>query len=116
MSELSKLEYEVINETKCGKEELSILIAGFKNEYDLNIIIDSLVKLVGAKYLICTKGNINKNVIINRDELDKYINKRIQSGEKLEEYPHVCDEYYFFATDDGISLLKENDKPITSLE
>ena len=111
MELINQLEYELIEETKCGKEELSVLIEAFSQEYGLENLIASLVKLVEEGFIDCFVGK-DKKQNITKQELEAYIDKRLMMNEDLSEYPEVCEEYYFFATDKGISQLSDEDKPI----
>ena len=114
MISLKRIEYEIINETKCGEEELSILIGGFAKEYGLETLLDALVNLIEQGLLICTRGTSNKVMKISSKDLEEYVNKRKKSGENLIEYPEVCKELYFFATDEGIKYLNDEDQPISN--
>jgi hypothetical protein len=113
MVQMNKLDYAIIDETKCGIEELSVLIGGFAQEYGLENLIGSLVRLVNSGLISCYLGDTLREIITG-DELEEYINKRKLANENLDEYPDVCEEYSFVATDKGIEQLSDDDKPIVS--
>ena len=109
---MNKLDYGIIDETKCGIEELSLLIGGLAQEYGLGSLLDSLIRLVNLGFINCYVGNTDEKHNVTKEELKEYISKRNMANENLDEYPEVCEEYSFSATDKGIEQLSEDDKPI----
>lgn len=112
MKHFSKLEYELINYTKCGPEELFVLIGAFAEEFGLDILLKTIVKLVNSGYLKYSHLTNKKSLQITLDQLNKYIQKRVETGEELDKVPKVWDEYEFEATKKGINILSNEDKPV----
>jgi hypothetical protein len=112
MESISKLEYELIEYTKCGEEPLSVLIAGFMDEYGLDRLLRSLIHLVEINCLTCSKDySKGRNTKVTIKDLTEYIEIRKANKENIKEYPECVEEYHFTATDKGINYLKEEDKP-----
>lgn len=112
MEDITRQEYELINETKCGSEELFVLIGGFSKEYGLEELLKAIVKLVNYGYLSYSYQSTEALTQITLEQLKKYVQMRLDAGEELDEYPEVCDEYAFTATEKGLEILSEEDKPI----
>ncbi|MEW6606730.1 MAG: hypothetical protein AB1414_04625 [bacterium] len=107
---LSDIEYKIIEDCKCGYEELFILISLIP-EGEEKKLFTAIINLCEQKLLACRYKN-NPQYEPTLNELMDYLNKRKKTGEELETYPEVCEEYEFIATESGIDLLKEDDKPI----
>ena len=112
MQPLGRLEYELINETKCGEEELFGLIAGFAPEYGLPPLLSALASLVSSGHLACQVGSGRQDIVVTYQMLQQYVRCREAAGEQLDQYPAACAEYSFRATERGLALLSESDKPI----
>lgn len=111
---LTKTEYDLINETKCGDEPLSILLPETKDPKALDALARVLVRLVKLGYLECSSDDKAKifPLRITLGDLRVYFRTRTQFGEKLQDYPGCCPEYHFRATDKGIKQLRLGDRPI----
>lgn len=107
------LEYKIIDECKCGFEELFNLIGlvDFSEADEIDRLVKTLVKLNIAGYLECRFGTEQKTNL-TETQLREQIKKRINNGEDLESYPVRGKEYSFFATDKAINMLREEDRPI----
>ena len=111
MPTLSRLEYRLIDETKCGKEPLFVLVKTV-GAARLDPLLKALVRLVTDGRLLCTREVDGKVVAVSVADLQSYCRGRQQEGEDLAEPPNVGGGYDFAATDRGIALLKEKDRPI----
>jgi hypothetical protein len=107
------LEYKIIDECKCGFEELFNLIGfvDFSETTEIDRLVKTLVNLNQGGYLNCKFGKENKKNLTEL-KIREHIQKRIKYGEDLESYPKSGEEYSFFATDKAINILREEDKPI----
>ena len=114
MKELDSIAYGIIEECKCGPEELFVLISSVYpgEQQEIDNFIKTIAKLNQNGLLICRNANSSKEITVNYQALKFYVTLREEAGEKLDEYPIVCEEYVFEATDLGISNLSEKDKPV----
>ena len=105
---LNKLEYEIIDECKCGPEEFFVLVSSinYNNDEELNSFLITLISLIERKLLKCKEKEISLK------DLEDYINKRKMAKEDLGEHPNVVEEYSFEATELGIKELEEKDRPV----
>lgn len=112
----SKIEYDLINETKCGDEPLYILMAGYAPKNEPGELFKALVHLVELRYLECFSDDKSRPrpLKITYADLENYLKIRKKSNENLGEYPENCPEYHFYATDTGINQLSDDDKPIVT--
>lgn len=108
------LEYDIIDECKCGPEEFFVLVSSV--EFGCNDELDSFLKilvlLVKRGLLQCDRVHGESNINISLEELQAYVQQRIDAGESLDEYPSVCKEYTFTTTEKGIECLQKSDRPI----
>jgi len=109
---IKKLEYEIINECKCGCEELFVLIGSVDthSNYELDIFVETLLNLISQEYIICTLNG--ERIEITKTDIKNYIETKLKNNEDLEEHSEIVEEYCFTTTDKGIKLLREEDKPI----
>ena len=112
MGSLSRLEYEIIEYTKCGKEEMSVLLGAFLGEYGLQKLLHALTRLVELDYLACYVGSSDQSIRVSKAQLEAYVHIRREAGEILHELPEVCEEYSFFATEQALEELTEEDRPV----
>ncbi len=112
-----KLQYDLLVESLYGPEPLFVLLSiiDLENLDEIESFLKALVELVNRGFLKCLYGNEERSSILVQD-LQSYLDKRIQAREILTEFPEVCDEYYFHTTDDGIKQLRPEDKPISPEE
>ncbi len=109
---ISNFEYEIINECKCGPEELFVLMSSidYNSQREIDLFFDSLLKLVNNDLLVCRS---NKDIFkIKREHLYGYLKIKLENNESLENHSDFADEYLFESTKKAIELLKEEDKPI----
>ena len=111
---ITKIEYELLDETKCGDEPLSILLSGCNNKKEIALLAKALVRLVRMRCLECSSDDNTRpsSIKLTLKDLRTYLEIRERHGESLEEYPEHCPEYHFQATDLGIGHLRPEDRPI----
>ncbi|HXT50601.1 MAG TPA: hypothetical protein VN811_06135 [Thermoanaerobaculia bacterium] len=107
------LGYAIIDECKCGFEEFSVLVSLIDPEdpQALAELVDTIVRLVDEGVLI-SRRNSTELPQITREDLEAYLSARLGAAEDLEEYPEVVPELSFMATNQGILLLREEDRPV----
>jgi hypothetical protein len=108
------LGYKIIDECKCGFEELFNLIGliDFNDEREIDRFVKQLVSLHGDSFLECKFGTKPMQTV-TENQLKKHIQLRINKGEDLESYPENGKEFSFFATDKALKQLIKKDKPIS---
>lgn len=112
--QITKIEYDLINETKCGDEPLYILMAGYAPKDEPDELFKALVHLVELRYLECFSDDKSRPrpLKVIYEDLETYFKIRKKFKENLDEYPENCPEYHFYATAVGINQLSDEDKPV----
>ena len=102
------LKYEIIDECKCGFEELFVLfgLVDHNNADELDRLAKELVNLHRNGYLACKFGSRDLKTI-TRKQLNDHIQARINKREKLESYPQDEKEFSFFTTEKGRNQLAD---------
>ena len=86
---LTKLEYKIIDVTKCGKEPLFVLISMYwklSRTKNIKLFFSSLIKLAREDFLECTDRS-SRLVHLSLSILNKYVARRTEVGEILSEPP-----------------------------
>ena len=106
------LKYKIIDECKCGFEELFILIGliDYNDPKEIDQFSEKLVSLHKSGFLIC-KFDSKVMQTVNEKQIKDHIQLRIENGEDIESYPEKGKEFSFFATDIAINQLVEKDRP-----
>ncbi len=109
----NSLEYKIIDECKCGYEELFNLIGliDFNDIKEMERFVKHIVSLHRGGYIEC-KFDTKLKQTIAETQLKDHIQLRIINGEDLESYPESGKEFSFFATDKALNQLIEKDRPI----
>jgi hypothetical protein len=107
------LDYDILNECKCGYEELCILVSlvQFESSTERDKLIKTLVRLFASGLLDCEYAG-EKLDNLTEDMVREHLINRLIKGEDLAQYPEDNDEYCFFSTEAGISVLLDDDKPV----
>ena len=108
--ERQSIEYQILDECKCGPEEFFVLVSSVEDG-DIESFCQALVNLVADGYLRCDRGNL-EDIRLSIEDLHIYVEARRKAGEDLEQYPVACEEFRFTTTDRGIDALLPEDRPI----
>ena len=107
------LKYKILDECKCGFEELFNLIGliDFNDAREISRFVNRIVSLHRDGYLEC-KFVSKPLKTITENQLKKHIQLRINKGEDLESYPEDGKEFSFFTTETALKKLTSNDRTI----
>jgi hypothetical protein len=108
--EQGSIEYQVLDECKCGPEEFFVLVSSIEDS-DFEPFLEKLVRLVKEQYLQCDQGQ-RERIDLSIADLRSYVDIRRNAGEDLEQHPAVCEEYRFTTTEQGLGILVPEDRPI----
>ena len=108
------LRYKIIDECKCGHEELFNLIGmvDYNIKTEIDRFVEQLVSLHEDGFLEC-KFASNLVQTITVDQLKSHIQSRIEKGEDIESYPENGKEFSFFTKDKALNQLTEKDRPMS---
>lgn len=110
MSTLSPLEYYILHETACGPEPFFVLLGSeFAERQDYEVIAKAIGSLI-ARSLLESRHN-GMPVIPSAEQLIYSCLERQRLGESLEEPSDLGAAYEFYATEQGIKLLKPEHRP-----
>lgn len=88
------------------KEEFFVLVSliNYHCQEELDLLLKVLSDLVNEGFLCCEKGD-KEIKRLTCEQLQLYVEQRIQAGEPLDEYAVVSEEYIFQATDKGLAYV-----------
>jgi hypothetical protein len=110
---LNAVEYELLDECKCGPEEFFGLVSSFYPgpEEQIQSFLNALARLLDRRLLTCDPPLDASDKASYIEQLRGYVNTRRVAGESLDEHPEVVAELSFTATDFGLLALRPEDRP-----
>ena len=107
------LKYKIINECKCGFEELFNLIGlvDFTKKKEIDTFVKEIVSLHEDGFIECRFAS-KKVKTITENQLNEHIVLRVSRGEEIESYPENGKEYSFYSTEKAIKQLQRKDQPL----
>jgi hypothetical protein len=111
---LTELEYELLEECKCGPEPIFVLVSSCEWEKvsEVEKFICALVGLFERGLLASSSLAPRGSVLSPAETIREYFTTRVAAGESLDEPPEVVGEITFTTTEEGLACLLPEDRPV----